>query len=291
MRATGSLEGHLTLDDNKQVSPQTLSATTIPRHDVSLLGKGNNSTDTSLLLKTAWNKLEVYESRTFPRVCSRQVSVEKDQVTATLHADTSKLQRLLFSIQRWGGPVSAVIYVKCEGDIRELLQFCDTHASSLTFTDIHLQMEKTESFFPRNIFSKTALDWIETDYFLTLDGYFVTPPQASRDLDYLIKSDRGLVESLKQKTFMVLPAFEGRQPVNDSKLLQQGDSALLPNNKQEVLALVQSKEMTPFVPLSFGGSNLLYFSNLRLYSADRTHGYQINPRHCCSSQIQPIAVV
>jgi hypothetical protein len=275
------------LDTLSPVHNDVRNLRTIPRHDAatnrSLLGKENNSADTNFLFKTAWDKLEVNESRTFPRVCSRQVSVEKDQVTATLHADTSKLHRLLFSIQRWGGPVSAVIYVKSEGDIRELLQFCDTHASSLTSTDIHLQMEKTESFFPRNLFSKTTLDWIETDYFLTLDGDFVTPPQASRDLDYLMKSDRGLVERLKQKTFMLLPSFEGRQPaVNDSNILPQGDSALLPNNKQEVLALVQSKKMTPFHVNRFSLGNAP--TSYKKWLDDKTgsfylidHGLEVEP--------------
>jgi hypothetical protein len=207
------------------------------------LRKVTNYTSSLLI---AWNELQDDGSRIFPRVCPRRVMVDSDQVTVTVHAGTSKFQRLLFSIERWGGPVSAAVYVKSEDDIRQLLEYCHVHASSLQFTDIHVLMEKTQEAYPHNLLRQAALNYRSTDYFLTLDVDFVTPPQASRDLDALVRSDSALVQKLQDKTLMVLPAFAGNEPVDDSKLLQKGGCSL-PRNKQEAIQFVQEKHnMTPF---------------------------------------------
>jgi hypothetical protein len=180
-----------------------------------------------------------------PRAFPRTQSILKDQITVAVHASTTKLNRLLFSIKRWGGPTSAAVYIKSENDIHDLIDFCSTHANSLAYTDIHVVMERTDLPYPHNILRQTALDYVDSDYFLTLDVDFVTPPDASKTLDALLRSDSKLAAQIQNKTLMVLPAFNRKKEVNDMEILDIGGS-FLPKNKEEVLHLVATDEMTPF---------------------------------------------
>jgi hypothetical protein len=180
-----------------------------------------------------------------PRAFPRTQSILKDQITVAVHASTTKLNRLLFSIKRWGGPTSAAVYIQSENDIHDLIDFYSTHAKSLAYTDIHVVMERTDLPYPHNILRQTALDHVDSDYFLTLDVDFVTPPDASKRLDALLRSDSKLTAQIQNKTLIVLPAFNREKKVNDTEILDIGGS-FLPKNKEEVLNLIATDEMTPF---------------------------------------------
>lgn len=232
-----------------------------------LVNTPSKVTDYTLSIHATWNDLREGHSTTFSRACPRKNYVMKDDVTMAVHAGTSKLDRLLFSIQRWGGPVSATVYITSTQDMEQLIQLCKEHSNLLAFTDVHLHMEKpyTESpskpQYPHNILRQAALSLTDTDFFLTLDVDFVTAPNAAQALTDLLKSDPQLVNHLELQHFMVLPAFDSFVEIDDSQLLTSPDdvSRALPSNKSEIQDFLDLDIIYPFhleeFPLGHGATN------------------------------------
>jgi hypothetical protein len=209
---------------------------------------GSGMNITSMLLD-AWGNLD--ESQThvrLPHAFPPSEPIESDAVTVAVHASSQRLNRLLFLIERWGGPVSASIYVNSEHDIVTLLDFNWYHAEALKYTDIHILMEERDKFeYPHNILRNMALQSIQSEYFLALDVDFVTTPNAAHSLHLLIRSDSHLRQELQNRTLMVLPAFNRnlQTKVNEDNVFEIGNEKL-PKTKQLAMKDWKVHAMEPF---------------------------------------------
>jgi hypothetical protein len=204
-------------------------------------------------LDTQWLKDTWYTVSTgqevgwkLPNILARRSVVSKDDdVTLTVHTSpsASELRRLLFSIHRWGGPVSVSIRVTRSSEIRAFHQFVTQNLDQLHQTAIHLLMESPDNKYPHNILRQMAMDETETDYFLAVDVDFMTIPECHDKLRALLKTDPALVQALHNKTMMVFPAFNHEFKLKDKQLQ---DNDVLPSTKEDALKMVQRKEITPF---------------------------------------------
>jgi hypothetical protein len=200
----------------------------------------------------AWKNLEYNTQVRIPQVIhsNRRTDLIKhndNAVTVAVHASTQRLNRLLFLIERWGGPVSASIYMTSQKDIETLEKFYVRHAESFKYTDIHILMENTNDGYPHNILRNMALKSIQSDYFLALDVDFVTTPNASQSLHDMIRSDIVLQRELQNKTLMVLPAFNRnlRIKINETNVFEIGTKSL-PKSKEVAMKDWDVGHIEPF---------------------------------------------
>ena len=170
--------------------------------------------------------------------------MEKDDITLTIHTGTTMngFHRMLFLIHRWGGPVSVSIRVTSASEIQTLHEFVTDHLHELPQTAIHLLMESPDYEYPHNILREMALEQTETDYFVALDVDFMTVPQCHDKLKMLLKSDPAVVQALRNKTMMVLPAFNHEVHLMDDQL----HDSVLPGTKEDASKMVAKHELTPF---------------------------------------------
>jgi hypothetical protein len=203
-------------------------------------------------LKRQWKLVQGQPSETLRLPFSiprRRRNVDQDAITVAVHADTEKLNRLLFLIQRWQGPVSASIYIHSPQHIERLVHFVWNHAEELAWVDFHLLMEDNDLGYPHNLLRDMALKSIDSDYFLALDVDFVTTPNAYQGIQTLIRSEERVRTVLRNRTFLVLPAFErvfedGRHIDEDQVLnLEPG---ILPRNRSEAIQMWSDGQLDPF---------------------------------------------
>jgi hypothetical protein len=199
------------------------------------------------MLLGAWGELQYKNHVKIRHAIPRIASIDRDAITVAVHASTSKLNRLLFLIQRWGGPTSTSIYFQSEKDICHFANFYMEHADSFQHTDIHVMMEVTELEYPHNILREMALQSIDSDYFLALDVDFLTTPNASQSLYHLIGSDSALREQLQNRTLMVLPAFNRNlgTKVDENNVLKIGNK-MLAKDKAEAMEQWELDKIEPF---------------------------------------------
>jgi hypothetical protein len=189
-------------------------------------------------------------SKTLPRAfpCRSQTTNHHDKITATIILGPSGFERLLYSARRWGGPVSAAIYITSEDQIAELTQFHRDNANDLHLTALHVLFERGDEVsrgFPHNILRQMAVDLVDTEFFLTLDVDLITPPNASHGLNALLGSDPNMAADLRKNTIMVLPAFERTANATDSDIVHNADQ-VLPQDKDELRKLVDRNEIRMF---------------------------------------------
>jgi hypothetical protein len=195
-------------------------------------------------IQDTWTTVTRQVCRTIPNILARRSAVAKDDVTLTVHTGPTinRLNRLLFLIHRWGGPVSLSIRVTSSSEIQTFQDFVTQHLDQLQQTAIHLLMESPGYEYPHNILRERAMQETETDYFLALDVDFMTIPECHDKLRALLKTDPTLVQALHKKTMMVLPAFNHEFKLKDNQLQDH----VLPSTKEEALKMVQRNELTPF---------------------------------------------
>jgi len=227
-----------------------------------------NPIDHTASLTIAWYEMKRGSTRLFTKVCPRSTTPDPSMATVAVHAGVSKLPRLLFTVKRWGGPVSAVIYLQSVKDVKEFVNFCLEHQrGALSQTDLHVYMEKPDSDgkmgmkagYPHNVLRQLALDRITTDYFVTLDVDFMTPPNASRRLQGILQDYQSVREALRNETLMVLPAFDGLgKPPNEDRLDEVAND-MLPVDKDQVKSFLKQKNIEPFhvkvFPMGHGPTN------------------------------------
>ena len=214
-------------------------------------------------LKQQWKLIQGRPSETLRLPFSiprrqQQPTLDQDAVTIAVHADTTKLNRLLLLIRQWQGPVSASIYIQSHEDIERLVKFVVMeYPDELVWVDFHLVMEEndkngeTSRGYPHNILRNMALRCIESDYFLAVDVDFVTPPNAYQGIQELIRTDAHVRDVLHNRTFLVLPAFDRifqnhhHQYVDEDQILNLGPG-ILPRNKNEAIEMWNNGQLEPF---------------------------------------------
>jgi hypothetical protein len=173
-----------------------------------------------MLLRTAWHSLIKQRSKKTPyRIVTNVVPRKKikkheygdDDFSLATHATVTRLDRLLEEYRRWGGPVSAAVYISSEADIDIFLAFIHDKGRMLKDIALHVLMEDLSFMskqYPNNILRNLAMSQLETDYFVALDVDFVTNENAHQQLRDLYQAYPNLTSILKDKTLLVLPAFE-----------------------------------------------------------------------------------
>ena len=168
-------------------------------------------------------------------------AVEHDDITLLTHASVDRFEMLLDEVKRWGGPVSAAVYLSKESDLTHFLSFVHVNELALRNAAFHAYVERNTTLdYPHNILRNLAMDQLETDYFIALDVDFVTERDCHSRLVNLIRSDSSVKQALQSKTFLVLPAFESFS-----------NNATIPESKQQVLSMVESGQVFPFHVKSF----------------------------------------
>jgi glycosyltransferase-like protein LARGE len=202
-------------------------------------------------VKKNWQAMNNEANHIIPNALPRKGSVTANDITVALHLSVSKLNRLLFSLKRWGGPISAAIVLRTLEDITTFEAFYSENSGALLNTSFHIMIEKSTNMtrlmqkYPNNILREMALQNVESDYFLALDLDFVTTPNCHRELRKLIDSDKWIVELLANKTLLVLPAFKHMQELSDEELMEIGTEQL-PNSKEEAIKMVKRKTLATF---------------------------------------------
>ena len=271
--------------------------------------------DRSGSILVAWNELGKGERLQFPHACSSHwqssstylggVNKKKrlKHITMAIHAGISKFSRLRLSIQRWNGLVSAAVYVTSRLELHQALELCHEEKNRLATEQlaIHFYMEKPTSGnplqeYPHNVLRQMALHHAPTDFVLTADADFVTAPDASQQLHQFFRETKRTITTKKNQTMstslwekllsrhlLVVPAFEGHVPVDESKLLLKGEGAqmldqALPRNKLQVQSFVQDRKVTPFhvdmFPADHGATN--FDKWLTINATQRSPSYPID---------------
>lgn len=173
-----------------------------------------------LMLKTAWQSLVKQRSKNTPyRILTNVIPRKRikksdfgvEDFSLSTHATVGRLDRLLEEYRRWDGPVSAAVYISSEEDIDIFLAFVTDKARILKDIAIHVLMEDLSFMakqYPNNILRNLAMSQLETDFFVALDVDFVTNVGAHGKLRELLTIYPNLTEVLRDKTLLVLPAFE-----------------------------------------------------------------------------------
>ena len=196
-----------------------------------------------LHLKSVWDSLPIEDHLVIPNALTRTITSERDDVTLTVHLSPStKLQRFLFLLNRWDGPSSVAIYISRPDEIPKFLSFCKENWGNRRFrmASFHVILEKGNEY-PQNRLRELAVQFVRGS-FVALDVDHITPPRCHEKLKKMIESDKELSEALRSKTIFVLPAFEYRKILKDDELRDN----VLPNNKKEVVTMVQRKELAGF---------------------------------------------
>jgi hypothetical protein len=195
-------------------------------------------------LQDTWTTVTRQVGWKLPNILPRRSKVVKDGVTLAVHtgATINGLNRMLFLIHRWGGPVSVSIRVTSSSEIQTFQEFVTQHLEPLQQTAIHLLMESRDNKYPHNILREMAMEQTETDYFLALDVDFMTIPNCHDKLQMLLRNDQTLVDALHNKTMMILPAFNHEFKLKDEQL----QDSVLPSTKEDAMQMVQRNELTPF---------------------------------------------
>lgn len=215
------------------------------------------------------------------KVVRRRAAIPRDAVTVVVHASVTKLQRLLFLIDRWGGPVSASVYFKKESEIATFANFYMEHAYTFRFAEFHIMMEVTKYEYPHNILREMALTASDSDYFLALDVDFVTTPNASTGLHTLIRTDEILRKRLQDRTLMVLPAFNRnlRVKVNETNVFEVGNRKL-PRDKNAVSKMWDEDRAEPFHMKTFRyGHGPTHFHKWCDYNVTNSSFYMTKYKH------------
>jgi hypothetical protein len=125
--------------------------------------------------------------RSLPNFIQRTVTVntasnntsrsrDDEVIVLATHLGVQKLFQLLIQVRWWGGPVSASIYVNSPEDINKYIQFIELQSSAFQQTSFHIVMEKTHLAYPHNILRNLAMDYLDGDYAVAVDGDFITAP-------------------------------------------------------------------------------------------------------------------
>lgn len=203
-------------------------------------------------------------------------SVE-DIVLAT-HVSGHKFDVLLIQLDRWAGPASVAVYLTSAQEISTFFSFVARYRQErLRQTTFHVALEQRASsspssstedekpLYPHNILRNVALETIESDYFVALDVDFIPSPNAHDQLMHYLHqppSDHGEMEEsrfrqeLRSKRMFVLPAFELFPREGE----QYATADMLPDNKRQLIDMVQSEKLVPFRKSAPVGHSLTDFN-------------------------------
>ena len=178
---------------------------------------------------------------------SPQIHPEDDLMLVT-HGSVAKLKRMVLQLQQWNGPASIALYLSTPEDIDTFVDFYTTHRVELDQAWIHVLLEHPNDLgYPHNRLRNIALDHATTGFFLAMDVDFITPHNCYERAMELIHSHSRIRRSLRNKTLVVLPAFEWFFDEPDPPL----EHLQLPKDRTELIELWDSETVAPFHIKSF----------------------------------------
>jgi hypothetical protein len=187
----------------------------------------------------------IYTHRaTFPNAFLASQPVDRGDVTMATHTSVSKLERLLYQIEKWAGPTSVAMYLSSKEQIREFLDWYRDNSDLLRpYTTFHVVLERPADNvpYPHNILRNLALDHVKTDYFLALDVDFLMNRNCHSEMKTLIATHTPTRHALKHnKTLFVLPAFERFDFGHDLT------PDLIPDTKAGLKIMLENGTVAPF---------------------------------------------
>jgi LysM repeat protein len=156
-----------------------------------------------------WNKI-AYETTTDFLARSEKSSDGKG-VTLATQLSTDRLPLLCKSAERWGGPVSAAVYVRQTADLGQLSLWrrkCKAIKSFVTFHLVNEPVNAAEDIpYPVNLLRNVALDAVTTDFVFNVDVDFVPNTGA---IQHIMTLNKAMPKVLGEGTnyMLIIPAFE-----------------------------------------------------------------------------------
>ena len=219
-----------------------------------------------LLLKTTWQSLLRQRSKktpyrivtnVWPRVTTTMTTdYGVEDFSLSTHGTVGRLDRFLEEYRRWGGPMSAALYISSEADIDTLCAFLNDKGSMIPHMAIHVLMEDLSFLskqYPNNILRNLAMSQLQTDYFVALDVDFVTNVGAHGQLRQLLHDYPAVATLLRNKTLLVLPAFESesrnvtsRNATGHVVWHEQVVTMQAPNDKHDLIQQYDHGIVAPF---------------------------------------------
>lgn len=185
-----------------------------------------------------------YDGRT--KKTHSEASLMND-ITLVTHCSTSNLHSVLEQAIRWGGIVSAAVWVPFEKESLVFSSFVEENSSALekvSFIEVR-ENDKIPTDYPANVARNAALDNAKTDFVLLLDADFITSRTLRRELFHLMNDQDAFSPSIRDlllsKTMLVLPAFE-RLPM-DAK---ESKNIMLAEKKEDILEHLKMSRLAPF---------------------------------------------
>ncbi|GAM29085.1 hypothetical protein SAMD00019534_122610 [Acytostelium subglobosum LB1] len=186
-----------------------------------------------------WEKRRV---QPFYRQSTRHFN-KKTDTTITAQLDVSRFSRLIELCKQWDGPMSVVIYIKEQKDIRDLNTLLEDRANmaALENVDIHLahKRELNENLYPINELRNIAIELSKTEYIFTIDVDFVVSNGLNQHIKSHLQSTNYPVD-----VFFVVPAFE-----LDGYSME--NTKIFPKDKRELVSLLKQDKARQILAASF----------------------------------------
>ncbi|GAM29109.1 hypothetical protein SAMD00019534_122850, partial [Acytostelium subglobosum LB1] len=169
--------------------------------------------------------------------------------TITAQLDITRFPRLLQLCRQWDGPMSVVIYIKEEKDVRELDRMIFENweiAKLMDKADVHLAYKtKDERFYPINELRNVAIEFSRTNYIFTIDVDFVVSPNLNNHIREQLHE-----ANYPTNIFFVVPAMEmDGYAMNNTDIFPMNKSSLVQHIKdgeaRSILELVSPEVQGP----------------------------------------------
>ncbi|GAM29087.1 hypothetical protein SAMD00019534_122630 [Acytostelium subglobosum LB1] len=196
----------------------------------------------------------------------------KTDTTITAQLDISRFARLLELCMQWDGPMSVVLYIKEQKDVKELDKMLESWviAKKLDNVDLHLAYMKSgnkDKMYPINELRNIAIELSKTDYVFTVDVDFVV----SNRLNDHIKHNL-YITNYPTNVFFVVPAFE-------LDGYSMNNTELFPQDKNEMVSLIKQKRARSILDIAYeeahGPTNVAKWRGAKeLYAAHHRHHWE-----------------
>ena len=154
-----------------------------------------------------WNDIAFGTKQNF---LTRGIPGNDAGVTLATQLSVDRLPLLCKSAERWGGPVSAAVYVRSGNDLAVLVKErrnCKSIKNHVTFHLVTQPNSVGDVPYPVNLLRNMALDSVTTDYVFNVDVDFVPNVDAIAHINMLNKA---MPHALPKGTkyMLIVPAFE-----------------------------------------------------------------------------------
>jgi len=192
------------------------------------------------------------------------------------HGSADKIATNLdIQLRWWNGTSSVALYLQSPNDIDAFMEYYQAHQHEtfLQHVSFHILLEKSNMGYPHNILRNMALEHLyDADFFVALDGDFITNPNAYASMAWQLQNDKELVGRLRYRELFLLPAFE-LLPLEGRGGTTYPSEINLPRTKQQVKDKCMNLEMIRFHRFSAPKAHMPTKYKVWLFQQNLTKAY------------------